>query len=101
MKLPTVYARNPHELERALECLTRLTVGEMIMQASLARKASSTALDFNRIDYPEMDPPEWNKFVTIRLENGRSKVGEMPINYWLLPPNAPTYEENYREHCDL
>jgi succinate dehydrogenase/fumarate reductase flavoprotein subunit len=97
----TVYARNPHELKKVLECFSRLTAGEMIMHASLARKASSQALNFNRIDYPEKDPPEWNKFVTIRLENGEVKVGEMPMNFWLLPPNAPTYEENYQRHCDL
>ena len=95
------YARNPHELMRTLECLVRLTVGEMIMHASLARKASSLPLDFKRIDYPEADPPEWEKFVTIRLENGEVKVGELPFNYWLLLPNAPTYEENYKAHCGL
>jgi len=95
------YARNPHELERTLECLTHITVGEIVMHASLARKASSMPLEFKRLDYPEMDPPEWNKFVTIRLENEDVKVGELPFNYWLLPPNAPTYEENYQKHCDL
>jgi len=86
---------------RSLECLTHITVGEIIMHASLARKASSSALEFNRIDYPEMDPPEWNKLVTIRLQNGDIKVGELPLNYWLLPPSAPTYEENYKKHCGL
>lgn len=96
-----VYARNPHELMRTLECLVRITIGEMIMHASLVRKASSTALDFKRIDYPEMDPPEWHKFITTRLSNGEVKVGELPVNYWLLPPNAPTYEENYERHCGL
>jgi len=95
------YARNPHELQRTLECMVRITVGEMIMHASLARKASSSALDFKRIDYPEMDPPEWDKFVTIRREDGEVKVGELTFNYWLLPPNAPTYEENYDRHCEL
>ena len=40
----TAYARNPHELVRTLECLTHITVGEMVMHASLARKASSRAL---------------------------------------------------------
>jgi succinate dehydrogenase/fumarate reductase flavoprotein subunit len=95
------YARNPHELVRTLECLVRLTVGETIMHASLARKASSLPLDFKRIDYPQMDPPEWEKFVTTRLENGEVKVGELPFNYWLLLPNAPTYEENYKAHCGL
>jgi len=76
-------------------------VGEMIVHASLARKASSSALDFKRLDYPDMDPPEWEKFVTIRLENGEVKLGELPFNYWLLPPNAPTYRENYERHCGL
>jgi succinate dehydrogenase/fumarate reductase flavoprotein subunit len=95
------FARNPHELSRTLECLSRLTVGEMIVHASLARKASSSALDFKRLDYPDMDPPEWEKFVTIRLENGEVKLGELPFNYWLLTPNAPTYRENYERHCGL
>jgi len=95
------YIRNPHELARTLECFSRITVGEMIMHACLARRASSPALGFKRIDYPEVDPPEWNKFVTTRLENGEVKVGELPLNYWLLPPNAPTYEENYKRHCGL
>jgi succinate dehydrogenase/fumarate reductase flavoprotein subunit len=96
-----VYARNPHELARTLECLTHITMGEIVMHASLARKASSVDLEFKRLDYPEMDPAEWNKFVTIRLEDGDIKVGELPLNYWLLPPNAPTYKENYNKHCSL
>ena len=97
----TAYARNPHELIRTLECLTLLTVGEIIIHASLAREASSSALMFSRIDYPKRDKPEWNKFVTIRKENGEVKVGELPLDYWKLPPYAPTYEENYNLHADL
>jgi len=96
-----VYARNPHELVRVLECLTHITVGEVIMQSSLARKASSPLLDFKRIDYPETDPPEWSKFVTIRLENGDIKVGELPFKYYLQPPYSQSFEENYNKHCDL
>jgi len=95
------YARNPHELTRTLEVLSRLTVGEMIMHASLGRKASSGILDFKRLDYPEVDPAEWEKFVTIRLENGEVRIGELPLKYWLLPPYAPTYQENYQQHCGL
>ena len=96
-----VMVRNPHELVRYLECQTRLTISEMIIHACLARKASSRPLDFKRIDYPQVDPPEWNKFVTTRLENGEVKVGDLPANYWVLPPYAPTHRENYEQHCDL
>jgi succinate dehydrogenase/fumarate reductase flavoprotein subunit/NAD-dependent dihydropyrimidine dehydrogenase PreA subunit len=95
-----LYARNPHELVRVLECLTHITVGEMVIHASLGRKASSLLLAFNRIDYPER-PKEWNRFLTIKLENGTVKTGELPLNYCLLPPNAPTYGENYSLHCNL
>lgn len=94
-------ARNPHELVRTLECLARITVGEMAMHASLARKASSRPLGFNRTDYPEMDPPEWKKFITTRLDNGDIKVGERPLGYCLLPPYAPTYKENYEKYSEL
>ena len=97
----TVYARNPHELMRSLEVLTMLTVGEMIMHACLARKASSNYLNFTRLDYPEVDPLEWHKWITTRLDGGEVKVGERPIDYWLLPPNASSYEENYEAHCGL
>jgi len=95
------FARNPHELCRVLECFTHMTIGEIIMQASLAREASSLSLDFKRLDYPEADPPEWNKIVTLRQEDGRVRVGELPMRYWLLPPYAAGYEENYRKHSEL
>jgi succinate dehydrogenase/fumarate reductase flavoprotein subunit len=98
---PTAFARNPHELCRVLECHTHMTVGEIIMQASLARKASSLLLDFKRLDYPQVDPPEWHKIITIRLENGGIQVGEQPLSYYLKPPYASSCAENYSKHCGL
>lgn len=95
------YARNPHELLRILDCMDRMTSGEMIIHASMARKASNRWINFKRIDYPEADPKEWKKWVTIKQKDGKVEVGELPINYWLLPPNAPTYQENYEHHCGL
>lgn len=97
----TAFARNPHELCRTLENQTHMTVAEIIMQASLARKASSALLDFKRLDYPEIDPPEWHKIITIRLENGEVKTEDVPIDYWMLPPYAPSCAENYRKHSGL
>jgi succinate dehydrogenase/fumarate reductase flavoprotein subunit len=74
----------------------------VIMRASLARKASSRFLDFKRLDYPEMDPPEWNKLVTIKKNpGGEIEVGELPVDYYLLSPDSGDYEENYNRHCGL
>ena len=90
--VPQLYALDPHKLMRSLEDLSLLTQGQITMQASLARKASSQILNFHRIDYPEIDPPEWTKFVTSKLENGKVKVGELPMNYW------GNQKENYEAH---
>jgi succinate dehydrogenase/fumarate reductase flavoprotein subunit len=100
-ELASACARNPHELGRTLEAMGQATLGQVIMQASLARLASSRALGFKRLDYPAVDPPEWNKFITIRQDNGNIKIGELPLNYWLKPPYAATYTENYDKYCDL
>jgi len=96
-----VFARNPHELARTLECLVRLRVGEIVMHSSLARKASILNPEFKRMEYPETDSPESEKFVTIRQKDKEVNVGELPLNYWLLPPYAPTYKENYERYCGL
>lgn len=100
-ELAAACARNPHELGRTIEAMAQAAVCEAVLHACLVRKASSRPLDFKRLDYPEADPPEWNKFITIRLEDGTVKTGDLPFNYWLLPPYAPTYKENYDRHSGL
>jgi succinate dehydrogenase/fumarate reductase flavoprotein subunit len=96
-----VSAANPHELARAMECHSIITAGEAVIQASLARKASSAWLNFTRLDYPSVDPPEWNKLLAIKQKNGEVCVTEMPLDYHLQAPYAATYEENYQQHSDL
>ena len=96
-----VHARNPHELWRAVECLTRIDCGEVIFHSSLNRKASCRAINFTRLDYPKDDPQEWQKLITLKLANGEIKVGEKPLDYFLQAPYAPTYAENYRKHNNL
>ncbi|HJX13846.1 MAG TPA: FAD-dependent oxidoreductase [Dehalococcoidales bacterium] len=100
-ELASAYASNPHELGRLLECQSLITCGEIIMHSSLARKASSLYMDFYRLDYPEMDPPEWQKLLPVKQVDGRVKVRELACDYHLKPPYAPSYEENYRQHCGL
>ena len=95
------YAANPHELGRILECQTILTVGEMVMHASLARRASSAHLDFARLDFPAVDPPAWRKLLPLHREGGEVTTRELPLDYHLRAPYASTYEENYRAHCGL
>ena len=97
----TVYAANPHELARAAECQSIITASEAVIHVSLARKASSALLNSIRLDYPSVDPPEWQKLLPIKLVDGEVTVGELPLDYHLRPPYASTYEENYRLHCDL
>jgi succinate dehydrogenase/fumarate reductase flavoprotein subunit len=80
--VPLLFALDPHKLMRSLEDVSLLTYAQIIIQASLARRASSFPLGFQRIDYPAMDPPEWNKFISIKLENGRVKTGELPMTFW-------------------
>jgi hypothetical protein len=97
----TVGAANPHDLARILECDTFLTLGQVNMHSTIIRKASSVILGCNRLDYPEMDPPEWTKFLPMRFEDGKVKYRELPLDFYLQPPYAPTYEENYKQHCLL
>ncbi len=80
--VPLLFALDPHKLMRSLEDVSLLTYAKIIIHASLARKASSFPLGFQRIDYPAMDPPEWNKFLTIKLENDKVKIGELPLTFW-------------------
>ncbi|MGD9142418.1 MAG: FAD-binding protein, partial [Dehalococcoidia bacterium] len=80
--VPRLYALDPHKLMRSIEDLCLLTHGQIVLNASLARQASSRVLNFFRIDYPEIDPPEWNKYVTVKLENNKVKAGELPLKYW-------------------
>jgi succinate dehydrogenase/fumarate reductase flavoprotein subunit len=80
--VPLLFAQDPHKLMRAVEDLSLLTNAEIIVRATMARKASSNLLNFRRIDFPAIDPPDWNKYVTLKLENNKVKVGELQQNFW-------------------
>ncbi len=91
-EIPKLYAPNPHVLGRTIDVMDILTNCQIIIHASLARKASSQYLGFNRIDHPELDPPEWHKWITLWLENGDVKIGDLPIDH------AFPLSENYEAH---
>jgi succinate dehydrogenase/fumarate reductase flavoprotein subunit len=80
--VPLLFALDPHKLMRSLEDTSLLTYAQILIHASKARKASSMPLGLQRLDYPAMDPPEWQKYLTIKLENGKVKNGELPLRFW-------------------
>jgi succinate dehydrogenase/fumarate reductase flavoprotein subunit len=80
--VPNLYALDPHKLMRSIEDLSMIEYAKIIIHAMLARKASSASLGLNRIDYPEMDPAEWDKYLTLKLENDQIQLGELPQRFW-------------------
>ena len=89
---PTLHALDPHKLIRSLEDLSILTHAQIHLHASLARKASSPFLGFHRIDYPQSDPPEWRKFITVKQSSDKMQIGELPLGYW------GNLKDNYEAH---
>lgn len=80
--VPMLSAKNPHELMRIHEVLDIMDVAEMIIQACMFRKSSSTPLCFERSDFDAVDPDEDRCFITIRTENGRAVEGRVPLDYY-------------------
>ncbi len=94
--VPELCAPDPHKLMRSLEDLSILTHAQIVLHASMARKASSQFLNFQRIDFPQVDPPEWHKFVTVRQEAGKVSMGERPLGYWgNLKANYEAHNKDY------
>lgn len=91
-------ARNPYELWRCLQVQDLLTLAEIIILAMRQRKASSTVLNFYRLDYPYIDPPEYSKFLTLRLSRSGIVESERLFRWWLKPPYLTSYKENYEKH---
>jgi succinate dehydrogenase/fumarate reductase flavoprotein subunit len=90
-----VRVANPRELAHAIECLSIITTGEAVIHASLARRASSQMLNFFRLDYPDVDPADWHKLILVRNDAGSVTTRDLPVDYYLREPYAPTFEENY------
>jgi succinate dehydrogenase/fumarate reductase flavoprotein subunit len=80
-EVQTTFARNPHELGRLLEVFNILTVSRLILEGCRARKCTSPSLGFFRQDYPQVEPPEWQKWVTLRMEDGSIRTGSLAKDY--------------------
>lgn len=80
--VPKLSCQNPHDLMRTHEVLDILTVAELVLNASLARKSSSVPLCFQRSDYPQIDPECDRKHIVIRKENGVVKTREERLDFF-------------------
>jgi succinate dehydrogenase/fumarate reductase flavoprotein subunit len=95
------FVNNPHELARLVECFGLIDLGVCYIESAKARKASSDLIGFKRIDYPEVDPEEWHKFIPICLKDGAVSTRDLPCDYYLNAPYAPDLEENYQAYAEL
>ncbi len=95
-EMPRLYAPDPHRLMRTLEVIDIFTCCEMILHSSLARKASSKFLGFNRYDFPEMDPPEWKRFIILKQVDGNVKISYLPIDFY--GSLSDNYESRNKEY---
>ena len=80
--VPRLFASNPHELMRTHEVLDILTVAQIVLRASLERKASSEPLCFRRGDYPEMEKEEERRHIVIRQEDGAVCTRDVPLDFF-------------------
>ena len=91
-------ADGPRELARCLQSLEVLKNAEMWTHAALSRKASCQFLSIKKLEYPENDPADWHKFITIKQEGNSINIGDKPLYFWLDKPNGQSYKENYERH---
>lgn len=80
--VPALHAANPHDLMRTHEVLDILTVAQIVLYASLARKSSSDTLCFYRSDYPEQESDSDRKHIVIHQENGQPVTREVPLDFF-------------------
>jgi succinate dehydrogenase/fumarate reductase flavoprotein subunit len=91
----TASARNPHELMRLLEVFNIMTHNRLILEACRARRATHTRLGFDRVDFPVVDAPEWDQWLTMKLVDGQAQSGKLPLDY------HGDLKKNYDAHCAL
>jgi len=82
-EMQMTFARNPHELARVLEVESRYTVGEIYLHLGIAN------FERERMGVPE------EKMMYVKLLNGKRILNFREPEWWLKPPYAPTYLENY------
>src|SRR5690606_22811034 len=95
--LPLLYARDPHDLLRAMAVHHILDCAEMAAVASLYRKESRWGLYHYRVDYPERNDEEW--FCHVQLykdDNGNMTCSKRPVDPYLIALDDQEKDAYYR-----
>jgi succinate dehydrogenase/fumarate reductase flavoprotein subunit len=82
-EMQRTYARNPHELARVLEAESRVTVAEIYLHLCLANFTS------------EAEGVSEDQWMFVKRIDGETLISYKDDEWWLKPPYAPTYQENY------
>jgi hypothetical protein len=85
-EMQLTYARNPHELARVIECESRITISEIYLYLCLANFKA------------EEEGTGRGKNMFVKMADGKLTLNYRDDKWWLRPPYAPTYLENY-EKC--
>ncbi|MFE8071820.1 fumarate reductase/succinate dehydrogenase flavoprotein subunit [Marinobacteraceae bacterium S3BR75-40.1] len=92
-ELPNLYARDPHELLRAMETQHILDCAEMAATASLYRQETRWGLYHYSVDYPERDDADW--FCHVHLS--KDDNGQMTCRKRAVEPYIVALEEEEKE----
>jgi len=105
-EMQQMYARNPHELGRVLECQTRMRSSEMFLRSGIAKIEKDMEI-WGSKEPPASIPrakgfgaaaPSSYDFMYTYYEDGEFKVEFKENRYWLKGANLPDHLGNYRKH---
>jgi len=93
--LPPARAFTPRAIPRTSDNFIPMTPKDMAMRSSAGRVMMNYTVASNRLDYPEIDLPEWRLLVTIKQAAVKhSPAACRTTTIYRLPNMA----ENYRRH---
>jgi len=91
--VPTLTARDHHELRLAHEVKNVVLHAEMKLRASMFRTESRWS--HYREDYPMRDDPSWLAWIKIKEEDGTMTLSKVPVPKKWWPDLSLPYEERY------
>jgi len=80
--VPELYALDPHKLMRSVEVLSLIQDAKIVLSAMKERRFTNAELGISRVDYPENDEEDQNKYLTLTFDGEKIKFDRIPIRYW-------------------